>query len=79
MLSVMNQTWRFVNENLGDIIALQIEMQYFLNIAAEYYRNSTEIIKRVQILELSRMIDGLIGELEIIKEGYKAKRAIFHM
>ena len=42
-------------------------MQYLLNAVAEYSRNLIEIVNRVQILELSHMIDGLIEELEFIK------------
>ena len=61
MLSVMNQRQYFVNENCDDIKALQIEMHYSFNTVADCSCNLTVIVKWVQMLELPRMIDWLIG------------------
>ena len=78
MLSVLNHTRRYVNEKRQDINGIQIEMQYLLHSINAYAESLSDLTERVQILELSRGIDGLISELEIVVNGYKTQKGIFH-
>ena len=78
MLSVPNQTRGYVNENRQDINWIQIEMQYLLRSINAYAESLSNLTEQVKILELSRGIDGLISELEILVNGYKTQKAIFY-
>ena len=78
MISVLNQTRRYVSENRQDINGIQREMQYLLHSVNAYAGRLANLTERVQILELSRQIDGLISELEIVVNDYRTQKAIFH-
>ena len=65
-------------KNKQDINGIQREMQYLLHSVNAYAGRLANLTERVQILELSRQIDGLISELEIVVNDYRTQKAIFH-
>ena len=77
MVSVVNQTRRFVRENRDDILNLQQHQAVLRSQLHEYGEHLSELGKRVNRLVVARTIDGTITQLELLQEDLQRQRNAF--
>ena len=77
MLSVINQTRKYVRENRKDIEQLQQHQQALQTRLLEYGDHLSQLDIQVDRLTVARLIDNLIAQLELIAEEFQQQWRIF--
>ena len=77
MVSVVNQTRRFVRENREDVLDLQRHQARLQEQLQEYGQHLSELGKNVNRLMVARTIDGTIAQLELLNQDMQRQRSAF--
>ena len=77
MLSIINQTRKYVRENRKDIDQLQQHQQALQTRLLEYGDHLSQLDIQVDRLTVARLIDNLIAQLELIAEEFQQQWRIF--
>ena len=77
MLSIINQTPKYVRENREDINQLQQHQQALQTQRLEYGGHLSKLDIQVDCLTVARLIDNLIAQLELIAEEFQQQCRIF--
>ena len=77
MMTVINQTRKYVSENREDIQQLQRHQQALQTQLLEYGENLSQLDLQVDRLTVARLVDNLITQLELVAEEYSRQWQIF--
>ena len=68
MMSVINQTRRFVRENRTDINAIKHDMEVLVEDIGLVSDNLSILAFQIRVLEISRHVDIQVAMLEVLRE-----------
>ena len=77
MMTIINQTRKYVRENREDIQQLQRHQQVLQTQLLEYGENLSQLDLQVDRLTVARLVDNLITQLELVAEEYNRQWQIF--
>lgn len=77
MLSIVNQTRKYVQENRFDITDLQRHQEAMDSQILDFSDDITKLSHRVSKLALARSIDQVIAQLTVVHESYSAQAGAF--